>query len=52
MKKKKIPQPRNPYVQHLVKRSGGGVHVKSTKAMRVHQRAELRKQLSTSAKLV
>jgi hypothetical protein len=52
MKRKKTPKPRNPYVQHLVNRSGGGVHERSRKAERAKQKAELRKQLGASAKLV
>lgn len=52
MKKRKIPKPRNPYVQHLVKRSGGGAHTRSHKAERAQQKAELRKQFGASAKSV
>lgn len=39
------PKQRNPFVQHLVNRNGGGVHVKSFKAYRAQKKAELRKEL-------
>lgn len=52
MRKKAPPKPRNPFVQHLVQRSGGGLHVKSHKAQRARDKAQLRAQARTSAKLV
>ena len=42
MKKKPLPKPRNPLVQHLVNRRGGGVHGQSPKAKRTQEKARLK----------
>lgn len=39
----KAPKDRNPFVQHLINRNGGGVHVKSFKAFRAAQKANLKR---------
>lgn len=41
--KKQMPKERNPFVQHLVNRGGGGVHQKSKKATRSQDKAQLKK---------
>lgn len=41
--KRKMPKPRNPYVQHLVKRKQGA-HVKSAKAQRSRAKAQLKRE--------
>ncbi len=43
MKRKKLPKERNPFVQHLINKRGGGVHQKSKKAQRRDDKIELRK---------
>ena len=40
--KKKLPKPRNPFVQHLIAKRGAGVHGKSKKAMRRKERMEVK----------
>jgi hypothetical protein len=49
---RKIPKPRNPYVQHLVTKKQGA-HVNSAKAQRTRARASLRRETreGASAKL-
>lgn len=42
-KKKEVPQKRNPFVQHLIQRNGGGIHQKSKKAIRRDDRVQLKK---------
>lgn len=41
--KLKLPKERNPFVQHLVSKTGGGYHGKSKKAQRRDDKASLRK---------
>lgn len=41
--KLKLPKERNPFVQHLVSKTGGGYHGKSKKAQRRDDKAALRK---------
>ena len=41
-KKNKIPKPRNPFIQHLVKKKSG-VHVKSKKAQRRDDKIKIKK---------
>lgn len=41
--KKKLPKPRNPFVQHLIGKRGGGIHEKSKKAVRRQEKMDLRK---------
>jgi hypothetical protein len=41
--KRKIPKPRNPYVQHLVVKKQGA-HTKSAKAQRSRAKLELRRE--------
>lgn len=41
--KQKLPKERNPLVQHLVKKTGGGVHGKSKKAQRRTDKVSLKK---------
>lgn len=43
-KKVKAPKERNPFVQHLIGRSGGGIHQKSKKAARRDEKAQLKKE--------
>jgi hypothetical protein len=43
-KQKELPKERNPLVQHLINRRGGGVHQKSKKAVRRDEKAQLRKE--------
>lgn len=40
--KRKMPKPRNPYVQHLVVKKSGA-HTKSKKAERAREKVSLRK---------
>lgn len=40
----KLKKERNPFVQHLINKRGGGVHVKSKKAVRRDEKAQLRKE--------
>ena len=42
-RKKQAPKERNPFVQHLINRKGGGVHQKSKKAERQKEKAQLKK---------
>ena len=42
-KKKQLPKERNPFVQHLINKSGGGIHQKSKKAIRQQDKAQLKK---------
>lgn len=42
-KKKKIPKPRNPFVQHIVVKKQGA-HNESKKAIRAREKANLKKQ--------
>ena len=39
----KAPKERNPFVQHLINRNGGGVHVKSFKAFRAAAKVNLKR---------
>jgi hypothetical protein len=41
--KKKLPKPRNPFVQHLINRAGGGIHEKSKKSIRRQEKMNLNK---------
>ena len=41
--KRKMPKPRNPYVQHLVKRKQGA-HSKSRKVERARAKAQLKRE--------
>ena len=43
-KPKELPKARNPFVQHLISKSGGGVHAKSDKAERRDSKMALRKE--------
>lgn len=49
MKKKSLPKPRNPFVQHLVKRKSG-IHEKSYKTHRRDAKVALKKNSDYSAK--
>jgi hypothetical protein len=42
--KNKTPKQRNPYVQHLVSKTGNGAHMKSKKSQRQQDKINLRKQ--------
>ena len=42
--KRKMPKPRNPFVQHLVTKKQGA-HVKSAKAERTRAKAELKSKV-------
>ena len=42
-RKKQAPKERNPFVQHLINRKGGGVHQKSKKAIRAQDKVQLKK---------
>lgn len=42
-KKKQAPKERNPFVQHLINRNGGGIHQKSKKAIRRQDKVQLKK---------
>jgi hypothetical protein len=46
--KRKLPKPRNPYVQHLVVKKQGA-HVKSAKAQRTREKANLRREAREGA---
>ena len=46
--KQKAPKSRNPFVQHLVKRKSGA-HVKSAKAQRTREKANLRRDAREGA---
>jgi hypothetical protein len=46
--KRKTPKPRNPFMQHLVKRKSGA-HVKSAKAQRTREKANLRREAREGA---
>lgn len=39
------PKERNPFVQHLINRNGGGVHAKSFKANRAAEKAKLKREI-------
>jgi hypothetical protein len=41
--KRKMPKPRNPFVQHLIVKKSGA-HSKSQKAIRTREKAKLRKE--------
>ena len=41
--KRKTPKPRNPFVQHIVKRKSGA-HSKSVKAQRTREKVQLRRE--------
>jgi len=43
-KQKKLPKERNPFVQHLIGRNGGGIHQKSKKAIRRDEKLQLKKE--------
>ena len=43
--KKSPPKQRNPFVQHLIQKNGGGVHMKSFKAYRAQEKQKLRREL-------
>jgi hypothetical protein len=51
MKQKQLPKPRNPFVQHLVKRKSG-VHEKSYKVSRRDTKIALKKSSDYSTKHV
>jgi hypothetical protein len=40
----KLKKERNPFVQHLINRSGGGVHQKPKKVERQKDKSKLRKE--------
>lgn len=40
----KLKKERNPFVQHLINRNGGGIHQKSKKAERQKDKNKLRKE--------
>jgi len=42
-KKKQAPKERNPFVQHLINRTGGGTHQKSKKATRRQDKMQLKR---------
>jgi len=44
-KRKSLPKERNPYIQHLVARSGSGIHGKTKKAQRRAEKVELKKMV-------
>jgi hypothetical protein len=48
MKTQKMPKPRNPFVQHLIKRKSG-VHQKPYKTARRDAKVELKKDYSDKA---
>lgn len=39
----KAPKERNPFVQHLINRNGGGVHLKTYKATRAASKVSLKR---------
>lgn len=43
-KKKQMPKERNPFVQHLINRNGGGIHQKSKKAIRRQDKVNLKQE--------
>lgn len=43
-KQKQLPKPRNPFVQHLINRNGGGIHQKAKKVERQNDKSKLRKE--------
>lgn len=43
MKHKKLPKPRNPFVQHLVTKKQG-IHQKPKKSEKIKERAKLKKE--------
>jgi hypothetical protein len=43
-KQKKLPKPRNPFVQHLINRAGAGVHQKPKKVERQNDKIKLQKE--------
>lgn len=49
MKKKsnKLPKERNPFVQHLINKKGGGFHYKPNKSLRSSEKANLKKFVFT-----
>lgn len=44
IKKQPAPKERNPFVQHLINRNGGGIHQKSKKAIRRKDKVDLKKE--------
>lgn len=42
-KNKTVPKERNPFVQHLINKRGGGIHQKSKKAVRRQDKMQLKK---------
>jgi hypothetical protein len=46
--KRKVPKPRNPFVQHLVVKKQGA-HSKSVKAQRAREKANLRREARVAA---
>lgn len=49
MKPKSLPKERNPFVQHLINKRGGGIHVKSKKAIRRQDKIQLKKDYPNEA---
>lgn len=45
-KKKQLLKERNPFVQHLINKRGGGVHEKTKKAIRRQEKVQLQKDYS------
>ena len=43
-KKLKLPKERNPLVQHLIGKCGGGIHEKSFKSKRKQEKSDLKKK--------
>jgi hypothetical protein len=43
--KRKLPKPRNPFVQHLVTKKQGA-HIKSAKAQRARDKVELKNKVN------
>lgn len=43
-KKGKLPKVRNPFVQHLIGKSGGGTHGKTKKAIRRQEKIDMKKK--------
>lgn len=39
------PKPRDPFVQHLINRKGAGVHMKTFKAHRAAEKANLKRAI-------
>ena len=46
--RRKAPKPRNPFVQHLLKKKSGA-HIKSAKAQRAREKTSLRNQARDGA---